>query len=388
MNPKPLVLFASLVLLVVSVPAAAVREATLIDAELKRVPIRFVSLDDGRLTYFDAERKLTTVESDTQLALRFDRDAKTTAATGTEPTETATRAQHTLRLRDATVIRGRMASVDNAGRLVWNSPILGDVAADLDAITSFTVADSAAGRPPLRAGSDDVVELINGDTLTGFVDKITAEKLVLSVEDTPLDLEWSRIARVALANPIKQSPGTWITLDGGTRLRGDQARLDDTGLKLETADGRQVAAPAAGVRAIEFAGKRRLDPIARAGFEVTGGGSVFGVPMPPVIDGDRVQLHAPVSVTFELPDGANRFAATASLDPADLKWADCVIVIADSKGELARHRLHAKSPRVELSVVSRSPSGLLRVTIEPGVNGPVRDRVTLTDTVYLVESDK
>lgn len=368
-------------------PALAVREATLIDGELKRIPVRFVSLDGDRLTYFDSERRLTTVKSDSKLALRFDRDAK--PAPGSEGAAPAdVQALHTLRLRDATVVRGRMVGVDNAGRLLWKSPALGDYAADLDAVTSFSVADVAADRPALRATSDDIIELINGDRLTGFVDQITAEKLVLSVEDTPIDLTWDRIARVALANPIKQSPGTWVTLVGGTRVRGDNARLDDSGLAIETADGRQVASPLAGVRAIEFAVARRLAPIDQASYEVTSGGDVFGVPMPPVINGDRVQLHAPVSVTFELPDGANRFATTASLDPADLKWADCVIVIADEKGELARQRLNADTPRVELSVVSRSPGGKLRVTIEPGVNGPVRDRVTLWDTVFLVKSGK
>ncbi|MBC8340794.1 MAG: hypothetical protein H8E63_03955, partial [Proteobacteria bacterium] len=55
--------------------AFAVRESTLIDAELKRVPVRFVSLDGDRLTYFASARRLTTVKSDTKLTLRCDRDA-------------------------------------------------------------------------------------------------------------------------------------------------------------------------------------------------------------------------------------------------------------------------------------------------------------------------
>ena len=117
MKRIPSLLVAAL-MLVSATAAHAVRPATLVDPKLNRVEVGFISLGQGKLSYFDADRKLTSAVLAKNLALRFDRDRKAASA--------SPGIKHTLRLRDGTIYRGSMLGVDKRG-LIWQTETLGKV---------------------------------------------------------------------------------------------------------------------------------------------------------------------------------------------------------------------------------------------------------------------
>lgn len=398
--------------------ALAVEQAELLDTQLNRTLIRFIALGSDQLSYFDDKRHLQETGLRKYVSLRFLRaNADGTAvprSVGDTPTGDA------LQLADGTVLRGKFAGVTPEGQVLWATDRFGKLPFKLDNIVRFDKPAPApppqkkkdepeakpdADKPPAVAtpapkveppalppaaptsggGGDtnDHITLTNGDQLTGFVETITATELALTVDKQTIKLPWDRIASVALANPLKPLPGVWVSFEGGSHVKVDNLTIDG---KSITGDilGKHVQTPAGYVLQVDFATRHRLIRLGDLESTVVSGGTVFGVPMPPRFEPDRASLHAPVSVKFQLPAGALRFAAIAYIDPTDLDWADLKLIVADGKGQLASEHLSAAKPGAQVNVAPRDKTLIL--TVDEAANGPVRDRLTLDQAVLLVET--
>lgn len=391
----------------VAAAAHAVEPAQLLDRELNSLPIQFISLSTDRLKYFDAKRQLQETSLRQYVSLRFERQPMDPAALA--PRDSA-EAQYPLSLSDGHVISGQFAGVDEQGRVKWKTDSFGTIAFALDRIRQFakpapvdprkaaadpqgeTLAPIAALEPPAPLDpSADQAELANGDRLAGFVEKIDAKNLTLQVNGQSLALGWERVARVTLANPIKPAPGIWVNLEDNSRIRVDDIVMDGQRLTGKALEGRSVELATAMVISIDLTLRQRLVRLGDLEWSaVTEAGaayrSVFGVNIPPQLTGDQARLHAPLTLRFELPAGAKRFAAAADLEEGSTDWGDLVLKISDGKGELFNQRLNGASPGAKINLALRDRR--LLIHLDEGVNGPIRDRLILSRAVILVEGTK
>ncbi|MBI1375214.1 MAG: hypothetical protein GC159_21050 [Phycisphaera sp.] len=384
----------ALAALAVWLPAAAfaVEDATLVDPDLHEQSIRFVSLSDGRLTYFDTDRRLRTASVDGFVLLRWDRTQagpKSATAIVSASASAQSRWPNVAYLADGHVVRGRFAGVDAEGRVRWQTSNLGELTFTLDQLNRFDcAADAAAPGADASAGEatagQDVVTLQNGDRLVGFVAKVGTTGVSLEANNETLPLSWGGVRSVQLANPMRNTPGVWMRLVDGTRLLVD--RVDIGSIQaIGQAFGREVVVPVKAIAGIDFALKHRLMRLSELKAKIMDGGSVFGVPMPPRFDDGAAELHAPITLRFELPEGVHRFAATASLDDRTLDWADLNLTVADGKGKSFVQRLNADHPSATVNVPLRDRTLILQ--LDNATNGPVLDRLTLSNAVLLITNE-
>jgi len=368
-----------LMMLAATTMAHAVEPAALIDADLKRHAVKFVTLGDGVLTYFDNNRRLQRQQADRFVTLTFQRELSDQALSLTGASM--------VQLGDGQVFRGEPAGVDEQGRLQWETEHFGVMTFKLDDVARVTTTDQPPALPleHQKTTADDRVVLTNGDVVSGFVAALKNDGLVLQVEQQELTLGWDRVAQIILPNPIRRSPGVWARLVDGSQVRIDEPAMDSSALAGQVA-GRAIRLPHDRVHALEFATQHQLVRLGQLEPTRRSGGEVFGVPMPPKRAGEQLALHAPVTIEYQLPAGVKRFAASAALDPQGLDWADLNLVIADGRGELARHHLNADQPTVSINVELRDRKLIL--TLDEGLNGPVFDRLTLRDAYLLVETDR
>jgi hypothetical protein len=137
------------------------------------------------------------------------------------------------------------------------------------------------------------------------------------------------------------------------------------------------------------AGGYRLVDLTQLPREVVDGGETFGFAKPPRLSAGDLMLHAPVRLAIALPEGAVRFAATAVLDltgvPADRHdWASSQLTVQDAEQvPLApAQQIDAAHPTARFNLPVSA--GRLILDLDPSVNGPILDRVRLTDAVILL----
>ncbi len=354
-----------------SVAARAVEDIELMGPDLQRRPARLVSLGAGRLSYFDTERRLRAEAVEDLVSLRFDRKPLT-------PTEPA------LTFADGQVLYGTFSGVGPKGLLQWKTETFGVMEIPLDRVMRMA-GPAHAGVDAEPSVEHDTILLANGDLMHGLIDTLQAGGPRLLRDGIAVDLPWSAVASVALANPVIEDPGLWVVLVHGHRLRIQNPRLESGRLRATSALGKDLDLPLETVRELIFATRYRLVPVASLKHVVAGRSDVFGLSWPPQFDAFAAQLHAPLSLQLMLPSGAVRFAAEASIDAEDLDWADLTMSIANDRNQkLFEQRLNAATPRAAVNV---STKGTRQLTIDlaEGINGPIRDRLKLGAAAVLID---
>lgn len=360
-------------------PVWAVEPAVLVHDDLRREPVQLVGYGQGRLRYFGADRSLTAIDSSKAVRLEFGREISAPATGG---------GGSVLRLTDGQVLRGNLGGAGDGGeQLVWETTTLGPVQVGLDDVSSMSVSDG--GDLPV-AGESDIVLLANGDRLSGFVEAVSAAGLNLDRDGQSVDLAWEAISGVVLANLARRGSGVWLTLIDGSRLRVEALTL--TGSHAAgTAFGQPFEVPMDRAARVDFTQRHRLVPLDELPQTVMEGGTAFGVEYPPRFEPGWLSLHAPVTVRYELPAGARRFAADAAIAPgasaaADPPGgADMVLIVSDGQTELFKERLNADQPRVRINVELTGPA--LELRLDDAVGGPVLDRLRLENPAVLVTPD-
>ena len=82
---------------------------------------------------------------------------------------------------------------------------------------------------------------------------------------------------------------------------------------------------------------------------------------------------------------ATRFAARAWLDKKDLQWAHLVLAVGDGQGEQARQTLGPDQAETQINIPLRDRD--LVIQLEEGLNGPIRDRLRLSNAAVLVPTE-
>lgn len=175
--------------LATTVGVEAATSAVLVDRDLKPQPVRLQGVADGWISYFDADRRLQ-VEPIEQFVLmrqiRTSPEPVDPQTTSTDRDDSSDRSDEqdgqvgVIELIDGQRLTGRWIGGDASGeKLIWHHALLGEVMLDLEQIAGIV----PHGRLPKQYNttaqpSDDRVVLANGDTLDGFVSRIDSEGLV------------------------------------------------------------------------------------------------------------------------------------------------------------------------------------------------------------------
>lgn len=313
-----------------------------------------------------------------------------------------------LELTDGQRIHGQIEAADAAthseGRITWRSDTAGVLEVPLEQVHRVRLVEGEAianGEP----GRGDMVRLINGDRITGFVTRIGK---VVGIEPEgerrELELPLERVAQVQLTNPVDplareaSTARLWVS-DGSVidvrHLSWDGANYD---VRLTTVDHHEtteegVNAVTRGielVRAVLFPGASIL---ALADLEVVSvkGPHWLEPALPPRILRDDVllgladvEITGPVEVKYRLPSGAGRFAAEVELPATDWTWGDVDFVLKVDDTEVLRKHLDGTTPL--FNATAALPVGeTLWIVIEEAGNGPVQDRVILRRPMIRVD---
>ncbi len=266
---------------------------------------------------------------------------------------------------------------------------------------------------------DDVVELTNGDRVSGFVERLGSSVWV-EVDGVSREIPMSGVASIELANPKRRVEGTRVWLDDGSIIgagpisgAGDRLVAFDLTLARENTGapkgsesemGAAMRLPLSRIAGIVFdAGNSGVRPLAGIGpssFEPTGQRRwtpppITGDASKAVLGASTIELPGPMRVRWSLPEGAARLAGVATLGDAPGQWADCAVSILLDEGggqtELARARL--RPGESEMAFNLELPRGIpgevrtLEVRVDAGAYGPVQDRVLLERVLLLVEHE-
>lgn len=368
---------AALLLCVTTHAYAGVR-AQLVGPNLDAQPVTLQSLRGDTVSYFGEDRAYQRSPVSAFLQLRIVEERAEPEATGM------------LTLTDGQRIAGEwLGGADDGQAIRWKHPALGEMRFSLER-TSRWRGPGAIGSPPREL--DDRVELANGDVLRGFVLAAGAELSVqMQMDGGPqtVKVDMARISRVNLANPpaLPQDPQRHVVhLADGSQVRVVELTIEDDRFTVRrTADDEPIAAPLSDLLRVDFAAAGLAVADVADLERRTTGGSVFGMTLKPRLHGTTLHLHAPMTVTFTLPDGAKRFAATAELDAGPHEpaaWASFDVIVRAGGDEIARHTISASQPRAAINLTLDGAT-TLTLDLEPGVNGPIMDRLRLRDAVVL-----
>lgn len=322
----------------------------------------------------------------------------------TEPVQPLNDKQYVARLTDGQTLIGTWLGAGDDGETLRLAFGYGQrsVLIPIDELLSFTrIGHHLKGDP-----NDDTILLATGETLVGFVDAIgeTSIGFVVGDADDPIQIPWDRVHGFTIANkpqPVVAEQGmARVMLSDGTQLllrqatlqhatQQDRARLKGT-LTLNNQT-HKLDLPINEVQFIEpLSDRYALRRLIETPMTVVDGGEVFGLAMPPyVTDDGALKLHAPATVRYELPQGARRIALSAAMDldqsiPRDQRaLAGCELVVYEGDTRIGGCTLAPDAPghRLNLPLTGEGP---LRIELDSGVNGPVLDRVRITDAELLI----
>ena len=394
--------------------AHAVTPATMVGPDLQAQRVNIQGLYEGSLSYFDASRELRTDKLEKFIQIR--NLPGTGPPAGQALPVTDHYAPWFVELTDGQRLVGQWSDSATDGQaLLWEHALLGRVVIKLDLIRTLGVVQAPVAGMPFSqestAGGSDMVHLANGDTLQGLVMSLGSQSIQLRPAGTSqaLDLPRERVRLMRLANPdqLHRPTGHLVWFDDESRLRGENLAIARDRLSMRPtlmpSDGFEKNAGASSgtggeAFSVSMGRLERIDLVSRRGrlvdatrlkMTIIRGGRVFGISMPPRVEGDMIRLHAPVVVRFDLPKGASRFAAFAELTDYQrtyaeaLAWVDLELIIRVDARIAMRRNLDAERPTAALNVPVNGDT--LIIEADPAVNGPVMDRLTLRDAMVFVE---
>lgn len=284
-------------------------------------------------------------------------------------------------------------SVTDDETLLWLHQSLRQVAIPIDALHTVRFQP---GAPLPTPGVADVLRLVNGDRVEGFITGI-GESITLDINGQETSVPLERVASMRLVAVSDARPANvvrlWLT-DGTIMDVNGIALSDDGVLRLE----RPVLAPEIAQRFYDLkdvAGilfnPNLLLPLASLDMPtVTGPPTRYITPEPMVIDPiaplglARVRLDGPLTARWRLPSGTTGFSAEAVLPPEAHRWGHCELIVLDDEREVFRTVLNRATPRALIRVPLRGSE--LSIRIEEGDFGPILDRVLLERAALLRES--
>ncbi|MBL4700314.1 MAG: hypothetical protein JKX85_03570 [Phycisphaeraceae bacterium] len=366
----------------------------LVDHNLKYHAVGLESVTESVVGFFDRQWSYQELPRNQVLQLRNIEDRSV------EPLS-ASAQKAMLTLTDGQRFVGTMQLIENQENrkdpsvVHWYSPMLGPIAVPLDRVKTIAFIPSLRSQTSQK---DDRVRLVNGDELSGFLLKINHQALELELANqtaaTKIDLD--QVTFIELANPRVEntSPMQHIYFVDGTILHCQEVLLNRqmlfvTGTHWQS----HHKIPMREIVRIDLASrKHHITSLTHEPYEILSGAQAFGVNLPPHLSDDAIQLHAPLSIRFNLPKGATRFTANAQINwqdtdpPRARSWTDFVLKIFIDDKLTYDQQFNSQFQQQRLNLLIPNHSKHITLKLFAGLNGPVMDRLRLMEPVVLIEN--
>ncbi|MBO6512661.1 MAG: hypothetical protein JJ974_01690 [Phycisphaerales bacterium] len=304
-------------------------------------------------------------------------------------------------------------------------PVLIQESDDLDLIRFITPFESAARSVPIESidhllvgwiptgsrveSDDDVIRLNSNDLITGFVESIS-DVVVIETDEAVRSFPIDQVNLIQLAIDPIEIDGVYIHLDRHIRLAVSDLITTDSdigsGTVLQLNRAHPERPPSRPTRftfdSQRFAGvdveHTRLDmvPLAsRLPQSVNPTGSRSWTPDPqthassiPNSGLDDLDLRAPSEIRYSLDRNTTRFACNAELVVGP--WSDCILqILAGSSSSepsvIHSVRLNSETSGSQILIDLPDTADELIIRIDPGINGPIQDRIILRQPRLLIE---
>lgn len=268
------------------------------------------------------------------------------------------------------------------------------------------VSDSPLNKTAEGIADTDIVTTSTGDTITGFIETIGPSTTIATDRNT-IHLNLDQIESISLANIPERVEGMYISTNDHLHLRVSAfdfdfqhpltVRLDSQSIGLaqddrniwlldpDSATGITVLHPSKRVISLASITPELIEPT----------GDRSWTPTPTVLKNtanivlSSIDLHAPVRTVYPLAKGSTRFAC--ELDAAISTWTDCIaevfaISYTGQRTELLRVQLNADHPSQMMNSELPKNTEKIEIRIDPGMHGPIQDRVIIKYPRILIES--
>ncbi|MBC23321.1 MAG: hypothetical protein CMJ32_05325 [Phycisphaerae bacterium] len=283
-----------------------------------------------------------------------------------------------------------------SGRFHWNHDWIGIMTPSIDHISAINLIDTT--RPTEPPGSNDVMELANGDRIEGLVSELSDPVIITTEQADEVKVPLDRIGSVSLLSVPTDPGGARVFGIDQSIIDGSSVRTDDEG-RIVLVDSMIDEEPRNLVINKEMISgivlnPSRLRPLCEASMTTKDPGdrsTRYQVVAPEVLHQaaplgmKTIRLRGPVTVTFDPgPDGGRllgRFTIPVSMH----RWADMDVSIMQDGGSLARFHLDGSNPGFEVDIML--DPGPFDVIIDEGQRGPVGDTIHMVDMVLVSPGD-
>ena len=377
----------------------------LIDRDLNTREITLLSITDEAIVYQDDQGRTRQASVGGLVALLpLDQPWDATPATerSDTPTDTPT-SPGVLELDDGQRLPGEHAPTGgDENTIIWAHPVFGRVAINLDRVARAVLRQpqiqTSTATPARQATDEDELILTNGDRITGFVVSM-GDPIEIEVEGDLIIIAADRVASVRMANPARPLQGLVVWLDDGSVVvvAAIDGRDGET-VELALPTGQIGVFPVDSLKAVAFhagrlQGLASIKPIHQSPLGERRIGEPARILNDPVYESSGklsapdIEIPGPMRIVWMLPPGARRFAAIAELPYDAIPWGDCILSVRIDSVELARRRISADHPRFEINIPIEAGAHTLTISVEPGLWGPINDRITLRRPLLLLDND-
>ena len=277
------------------------------------------------------------------------------------------------------------------GQVLWRNAWLPSQKLDPESISRLRIIQGA--EVPVATESD-LLTLVNGDRLEGFVDSIgpsiTLEIVDGDREGEMIEVPIDRVASISLSNPVVRRSGVMAWFRGGHRILGTSIRIDDDGytrIEDPLLGGTEAEVPSEYLMGANL----KFDQIVPWASLVwrTQEDAVGVRPWTPPIEREEghhpldaapLRIKGPMTVIAEMPWSDARYRVVVERDP-DSGPGRSVFVVRDGDIEVSRDVIDADRPVVV--VTGRIQGDTIEFKLEDGGDGPFDDDVILREALII-----
>lgn len=261
---------------------------------------------------------------------------------------------------------------------------------------------------PQSVKSNDTIKLINGDILTGFVLSI-CENAVIEYDNNTIDeIPLKRIQNIDFANePVFSPSGKYVWFESGEIIKiksittnknnnNDAAEVNnDVAYQISLDNKQPVSIALQDINAILFdsAALRGLAELRI--IEYTSASDWLKIPFRPKIQTDiqelnlnNIEYYGPITIKYQLPENAVKFATQATIPIEALEWADFdmnFIIDNDTTIYTAHFNINNSSQPISFDIASGSHT--LTIHIQAAQHGPVHNSIILQKPRFLLRDN-
>lgn len=303
---------------------------------------------------------------------------------------------------------------DKADSILWEHAALGIMEFKLDALKRIQFQGGSETSPRAPDASGDLVVLVNGDRMEGFIESV-GPSVRIDVNGTKRELPVDRVQEIVLgaaaaSGEEKDDIVAWLK-DGSVvacrsihTTRMGELVLSPRVMSTEPERTTEAPAPIVSLRLDDLwalsLSPRSIVPLASLPIsrQEAGPGRGWTRPAAPVdlrwaaVGLADIEFPGPMTVEWDLPRGATRFAAEAELPRQMWTWGDCELVVtvvgtsgAGGESELWRKRINAEAAKARIAASLPEGARKLRITLDAGEYGAVQDKIVLHRAAVLVE---